>query len=286
MHYLRGKIMGYKCISVCLDNGNSAVQRLDFALALAAQHGAHLKGVHVTYEPVILTDPYEVWAPILLEWEQGAQKRERLAREQFAVAAGKAGVSFDWVAYRSFELQEIIAHARASDLTILGRDDIGGNADKRARSFADLLLMQLGRPVLLLPPISKSGSANGQFDSILVAWNGSREAARAMADAMPFLRLAQQVRVVTIVETIQREKDLPDVDIGVYLAKHGVRAELDRVESIDTSPSDCLLPAALKMKADLLVMGAYGHKRWSELIMGGMTRSVMQNISLPVLMSH
>lgn len=280
---LRGEIMGYQCISVCLDNGRTSAHRLDFALALAKQHGAHLRALYLTYEPAILSDPYEIWAPMLLEWERDAQKREQLASEQFALAAQQAGVSFDWAAYRSFDLQGVLAHARASDMTIFGQRDAAEKSNDKDHSFADLLVLQLGRPVLLLP---QSIALKPQFDTILVAWDGSREAARAMADAMPLLKLAKQVRVLTIAETIKREKDLPDVDIGVYLAKHGVTAELDIRESIDTAAADCLLPLALAMQADLLVMGAYGHRRWSELILGGMTRSVMRSLTLPVLMSH
>jgi nucleotide-binding universal stress UspA family protein len=143
--------------------------------------------------------------------------------------------------------------------------------------------MRLGRPVLFLP---HSAPLPASFDHIMVAWDGGREAARAMADAMPLLRQAKRVTVLSISKKMDLEHDLPDVDIGAYLAKHEVNVEVERNEDIDVTPAEWLLFRTEELKADLLVMGAYGHSRVTELILGGTTRSVMQKMRLPVLMSH
>jgi nucleotide-binding universal stress UspA family protein len=107
-----------------------------------------------------------------------------------------------------------------------------------------------------------------------------------MADAMPLLRQAKRVTVLSISKKMDLEHDLPDVDIGAYLAKHEVNVEVERNEDIDVTPAEWLLFRTEELKADLLVMGAYGHSRVTELILGGTTRSVMQKMRLPVLMSH
>ena len=107
-----------------------------------------------------------------------------------------------------------------------------------------------------------------------------------MADAMPFLKLAKQVKVLSISERIDEDHDLPDVDIATYLSKHDVKVEIERNENVQIAPAEWLLQRAANCGADLLVMGAYGHNRLTELILGGVTRTVMRQMTLPVLMSH
>ena len=275
--------MSYKSMTVCLDNSAGSSRRLDFALTLAAQHGAHLTGMHITNAPVIFYDPYVEWAPIMAEWEAASQKKQDQAKELFCSRAKKDGVNFDWVSYRSSDMQQVIAQARASDLTIIGQHDPADVETDFGNGFSENFVLHLGRPVLFLP---HTGYLPKSFENIVVAWDGGREAARAMTDALPFLKLAQQVTVVTIYETVDAESDLPDIDIAAYLAKHDVKVEIERSEGIDMAPAEWLLSRSEFIGADLLVMGAYGHHRLTELVLGGMTRSVLRQMILPVLMSH
>lgn len=270
-------------MTVCLDNSAGSSRRLDFSLALTARHGAQLLGLHLTYAPVIVYDPYAEMGQLLVEWEESIKKKQESAKELFCAAAKKADVSFNWAAYRSSDLNQVIAHARASDLTIIGQRDPKDVEANMGNSFHEVLVLKLGRPVLILPSASDMPE---KFDNIIVAWDGGREAARAMADAMPFLKQARLVRVLTINEKTERDKDLPDIDIAAYLAKHEVRVEIERTEKIDIAPADWLLSRATETGADLLVMGAYGHNRLTELLLGGVTRSIMRQMTLPVLMSH
>jgi nucleotide-binding universal stress UspA family protein len=275
--------MSYKSMTVCLDNSAGSVRLLDFALSLAAQNNAHLTGLHLTYAPIILSDPYAVWEPMMLEWEESAQTKQEQAREKFIAAAAKAGVSADFSAYRSTDLRAVIAHARASDLTIVGQRNQGDDQGDLGNNFPMSFVLKLGRPVLFFPYI---GNVSTKFNSIIVAWDGGREAARAMADAMPFLKLAQQVKILSISEHNDEDHDLPDIDIAAYLAKHKVKVDIERNENVQVAPADWLLSRAADSGADLLVMGAYGHNRLTELILGGVTRTVMRQMTLPVLMSH
>lgn len=275
--------MSYRSMTVCLDNSAGSSRLLEFALTLAAQNDAHLTGLHLTYDPIILSDPYAVWTPMLLEWEESAQKKQDHARLAFDTAATKAGVNADFSGYRSSDLKEVIAHARASDLTIIAQRNVADNESNLDNNFRENVVLKLGRPVLFVP---YTGALPKKFDTIIVAWNGGREAARAMADALPFLQAAQQVKVLSISEKTDEENDLPDIDIAAYLAKHGVKVEIERNENVHIDPADWLLSRTADYDADLLVMGAYGHHRLTELVLGGVTKSILRQMTLPVLMSH
>ena len=275
--------MSYKSMTVCLDNSAGSSRLLEFALTLAAQNNAHLTGLHLTYAPIILSDPYAVWEPMMLEWEESAQTKQEHIREKFISEAAKAGVSADFSGYRSTDLDAVIAHARASDLTIVGQRNQGDNEGDLGNNFPISFVLKLGRPILFFP---YNGEVSTKFNTIIVAWDGGREATRAMADAMPFLKLAQQVKVLSISEHSDKDHDLPDIDIAAYLAKHGVKVDIERNENVHIAPAEWLLSRAADSAADLLVMGAYGHNRLTELILGGVTRSVMRKMTLPVLMSH
>lgn len=275
--------MSYKSMTVCLDNSAGSSRLRDFALCLAAQNNAHLTGLHLTYAPIILSDPYAVWEPMMAEWEKSAQTKQEEAREKFISEAAKAGVNADFCAYRSTDLHAVIAHARASDLTIVGQRNLSDSTSDLGNNFPISFVLKLGRPVLFFP---HTGDIPTKFNTIIVAWDGGREATRAMADAMPFLKLAQRVKILSISEHSDEDHDLPDIDIAAYLAKHDVKVEIERNENVHVSPAEWLLERTTNCGADLLVMGAYGHNRLTELILGGVTRTVMRQMTLPVIMSH
>jgi nucleotide-binding universal stress UspA family protein len=275
--------MSYKSMTVCLDNSSGSSRRLDFALALAARHGAHLTGLHLTYAPAVFYEPYADWAPVVVEWERVAQKRQELAQESFRTAARKAGVNYDWASYQSSALQQIIEHARTTDLTILGQQSAADALSDIGTNFNEFFVLRLGRPVLFLP---HAGELPPAFGNIVVAWDGGREAGRAMADAMPFLQEAKQVTVSTLIKKPDRENDLPQIDIAAYLARHDVPVAIERHQLSAAAPADWLLTRVADLGADLLVMGAYGHHRVTELVLGGMTRSLLHQMTIPVLMSH
>jgi nucleotide-binding universal stress UspA family protein len=275
--------MSYKSLTVFLDNSAGSSRRLSFALSLAQQHGAHLHALHLTYSPIIMSDPYAVWAPMLVEWEESAQAKHDKAKLAFLEEAKKAGVAVDWLGFRSDDFRELIAHARASDLIVLGQRNPSDIEGDFGRGFPENMVLKLGRPVIFLPYV---GEARSHFDRVIVAWDGGREAARAMADALPILKEAKQVKILSISEHVDDDHDLPDVNIAAYLAMHGVSVEIERNENIAMAPADWLLSRAADMDAQLLVMGAYGHSRITELVFGGVTRAIMSQMTMPVLMSH
>jgi nucleotide-binding universal stress UspA family protein len=145
--------------------------------------------------------------------------------------------------------------------------------------------MSVGRPVLLVPYASSVASPGG---NVVVCWDGSREATRAVHDALPFMRTARLTTILTV-SGVRAEASprIPGADIATVIARHGIRVEVRDVKAdAGALVGDTLLSEADGLGADLLVMGAYGHARWQELVMGGATRTVLQSMTVPVLMSH
>jgi len=153
------------------------------------------------------------------------------------------------------------------------------------RPRPDQVTLASGRPILVVPYA-------GHFETVgrrvLVGWNATREAARAVNDAMPLLAAAEMVTVLTIDarEGPHGHGELPGADISLHMARHGVKAGIERTVSADLSVGDVLLSRAADLGADLLVMGAYGHSRARELLLGGATRALLRSMTIPVLMSH
>ncbi|QLP97317.1 MAG: universal stress protein [Rhodoblastus sp.] len=149
--------------------------------------------------------------------------------------------------------------------------------------LVEALLFDSGRPVVMVPSIYRGPV---RLDTILVAWDGGKEAARAIAGAMPILKQARNVQLVTVVEPKMRDAvDLPGFNITRHLARKGVQAELKRIAS-DLDPGNSLLSHAADIGADMLVMGAYGHSRWREMLLGGATRQILQSMTLPAFLAH
>jgi len=178
----------------------------------------------------------------------------------------------------------VIEHGRCSDLIVLSQVDAAGNEGVEL-DFVDRVAMGVGRPVLVLPlkaePVASIGTA-------IVAWNGSREAARAAFDALPFLRQAKEVRIVCVDPRRDEEgpPELAGADLAESLSRHGIRAIAEPISGNGREAGEALLTKVLDTGADLLVMGAYGHARLREFVLGGATRESLKHMTCPVLFSH
>ncbi|MDB5508344.1 MAG: universal stress protein, partial [Hyphomicrobiales bacterium] len=139
-----------------------------------------------------------------------------------------------------------------------------------------------GRPVLIVPRIHKGAP---KFNRALIAWDGSRAAARALADAMPLLKKAEVVEVVSVTDHRVSYKELPGFNITRHLSRHGLNAQLKRL-TIQGDIGDTLLSYAADAGSDFLVMGGYGHSRLREMILGGTTRTILSSMTIPILISH
>jgi nucleotide-binding universal stress UspA family protein len=279
-------IMSYKSIIVFLDNSERCAQRFEFALDMALTHQAHLTGLYMVYEPAYPLVPDAGFERLAIELEEFAAVKKRQMEQTFRDGAVKAGVAaFDWRAFSGNEAALATAHVRTADLAIVGQRDAEDDETFIAEGFPELVVLGGARPTLFLP---YAGVLPTSFKTVMVAWNGGREAARAIADALPLLTRAGKVVVTTVATTSDTRdmEDLPDVDVAAYLSRHGVKAEVTRSAGIDIDAGEWLLSQAADVGADLLVMGAYGHARLREFVLGGVTRTLLKSMSIPVLMSH
>jgi nucleotide-binding universal stress UspA family protein len=276
--------MSFKDILVHLDDTPQAAHRLDLALELAARHQAHLTALIIRGQ----TD-----LPVAMAGEFGAELGAMLAKaDEEAAARVKAVVeSRKPAAGVTLECRDVTGpmgrvaalHARYADLAIVGQTDPGRR--DIAHLSAGELVMAVGRPVLVVP---HAGQVAALPQRVLVAWNGSREATRAIHDALPLLVAASHVQVIAINphHGFGGHGDLPGADLCRHLSRHGVTAVAEQVSTDELQVGAMLLSRAADEDADLLVMGAYGHSRLAEMVLGGATRHLLDHMTLPVLFSH
>src|SRR5208282_1790981 len=141
-------------------------------------------------------------------------------------------------------------------------------------------LFESGRPVIVVPYIQKGPL---KLDRVMVCWDGSRPAARAIADAMPLLEKAGRVEVVIVANERGKQDEIAGADMGQHLARHGLKVEVERIVGGDIDVADALLSHAADCSADFIVMGGYGHSRLREFVLGGVTRGILGSMTAPVL---
>jgi nucleotide-binding universal stress UspA family protein len=280
--------MAYRNLLVQVDDTKSCVKRIEAAVALAATHGAHLTGVYIISEPspASFAQGY-LPAELVSALHQEMRARADAALARFAAVAQRNQVAFetrlDRVLYT--EVADALAtNARYADLAILGQID-PDDPVTGPRYLPEEVILGCGRPALVIPYIGAPASLG---ERVMIAWDASREAARAVNDALPLLERATTVKVVTLNPSNQPfgHGEEPGADIGLHLARHDINVEVQRIEARDIDLANALLSELANQGADLLVMGAYGHSRLRELMLGGVTRTILAEMTVPVLMSH
>jgi nucleotide-binding universal stress UspA family protein len=223
--------------------------------------------------------------PELIEGQRAeSNKRARDAITRFEQAAKRAGISMETrlistsVAGAADQIGRI---ARRFDLAVVGQPE--RKASLPDQVVDEGVLFESGRPVIFVPFIHKGGS---KLDRIMVCWDGSRAASRAVADAMPLLKKANKVEVVIISTKPGKDNELPGADLGQHLARHGLDIDVKRITSPDVDVPSTILSYAADSSADMIVMGGYGHSRLREFVLGGATRGLLEAMTVPVLMSH
>jgi nucleotide-binding universal stress UspA family protein len=256
----------------------------DYAVSVAKTFGAQITGVAFVYEPVI---PDTVMGGIptdLIEIQREENtKAAKTAVDRFEAAAKTAGVS---AATRMLDAS--LAGAASTFGQIARRFDISvvGQAKPERGAAEELMiegaLFESGRPLIVVPYIQKQGL---KLDRVILSWDGGRMAARAIADAMPLIARAKAVDLVIVTERSKNE-EITGANMSEHLARHGVTAAVKRIAKGDIAVQDTILDYVADSGADLIVMGGYGHSRLREFILGGVTRSILKSMTVPVLMSH
>jgi nucleotide-binding universal stress UspA family protein len=273
-----------KDLLVHVDNDPAWSSRVDVAVGLAARHEAHLTGLHVMTWP--RTPGYvEIELPdSFLELQRGhMRERARRAETCFHDRLRRRGLHGEWRAVEGDVIRTAKLHARYADLTVVGQGREVTDAPAELALLPEELALGVGRPVLIVP---RYGTFESVGEHALIAWNGSREATRAVHDAIPLLKAARHVTVLTVDPTDGSAPRVPSADIALHLARHGIAAEAAATSSADIAIGDVLLSRAADLGADLIVMGAYGHSRFREMALGGVTHHLLRHMTVPVLMSH
>lgn len=292
--------MPYKDILVHLDNHRGYQPRLDVALSIARQNKARLValyGVELPQTPSSLLIDLAVGPHRTSDAERVRYDRERdtglrTAQEieaAFHAEIKRAGLTGAWHAFpetRRDIIAAVIARSRYADLVVVGQADPDDPLFVTLATLPEKVLMESGRPVFIVP---HTGRVPTVGKKVLLAWKGTREAARAVADALPLLRSAEAVTVLTIgPQAAEGERDLQASSLVDHLAQHDIRADAIHIDSTDIYAAQLILARATALGCDLIVMGGYGHghSRTRELILGGVTHAVLQDMTVPVLMSH
>ncbi|WP_265518888.1 universal stress protein [Nitratireductor luteus] len=281
--------MSYKTIVAILQSEADLPRVLDFTLPFAARNQAHLIGLHAESLPIAMATP--MGGPAVdysMEISAEAERRNAELKAAFERKCAAEGVSHEWRGYENISGDSAISgieSARTADITIAQQND----PDSASNMAADVeaLVFEAGRPTLLVPYTFR-GRLDTPFKKPLVAWNGSKEAARATFDALSLLKEAGAVEVLTIdaEDTASQDGSVAGAAIAEALARHGVEVTLRAEHSGSLSHCDAISNRIADTGSDLLVMGAYGRSRISEFVFGGVTRAMLQTMTVPTLMSR
>jgi len=278
--------MSFNDIIVYVDGTEASKARVAFAVALAKAHKAYLVGV--AFAPKALLPLYgaDVGLADMSGVLQGVKAQGEAALASFKDSAAKAGVKAEERLMQGMSEEfphDFAAYARQVDLTILGQPRDG---DPLIGQYAlvERCLFASGRPVMIVPAAPTDIALDG---TIVAAWDGSAEAARAFNDALTFLKPAKRVvLLVAVLDGADDDAEPPTDDMVAHLTRHGVKVEVARVVAGEGGIGRLLLSQAKDLKADMIVMGAFHHSRWREFILGGVTLTMLEEATLPLFMAH
>ncbi len=277
--------MAIKDILVHLDGDSAIEARVRVATALAEQEQSHLLGLYT--DPGVMMPPVmdvPLPATVLAELEEQAVLRRNEVKSRFEELVEKSNVSAEWRVAKGGAATSLAEQGRYADLVIAGQSDersehvIGGPASEAA-------VLSVGRPVLFVPYV---GARTTLGRKVLVAWDAGQQAARAVNDALPLLQRAESVEVMYVNPPSSRSEAsaVAGADISLHLARHGVTVNVNEFSGSGVSVGDVLLSRAADLDIDLIVMGAYGHSRLREFVFGGVTKHMLNHMTVPVFMSH
>jgi nucleotide-binding universal stress UspA family protein len=280
--------MSYRTILVCLNEVDRAAILLQVAGDLAQRHEAHLIGLFVIPGVRIYPAAGMAMTPEVFEAHKEIFKRHSdTAKTLFDAEMRKAGLSAEWrVVETGFPqvADTAIEHALHCDLVVASQASSESDAGIES-DFGERLVMESGRPVLLVPYYGRFEHCGRRA---LIGWNASREAARAAFDAVPILKHSDSVHVTCIdaQDSPDQPGSLQGAELATTLARHGIKTTAEALTRSGQDAGEVLLSHASDLGADLIVMGAYGRSRFREFILGGATRTILQSMTVPVLMSH
>jgi nucleotide-binding universal stress UspA family protein len=274
-----------KDIVVNLGIGERANYAGDYAVSIAAAFEAHLAGIAFLYDPIVpIAGAGYIPADVIESQERENAAAAKAALDRFTAASHRAGISAEPLTMSASLAgvgDQFGRIARRFDLSVVGQTEPEASAIEEV--IAEAALFVSGRPVIVVPYIQKEPL---KLDQVMVCWDGSRPAARAIGDAMPLLKRSKRVEIVIVANEPGKQDEIAGADMGAHLARHGLNVEVRRTVLGDIDVADVLLSHAADSGSDFIVMGGYGHSRLREFVLGGVTRSIFRSMTVPVLMSH
>jgi nucleotide-binding universal stress UspA family protein len=279
--------MPVKTILVYLPSERRAASTLASVLKIASASNAHVTGLHLIPDfPVYAEFPAEVSPDVIERLEKAGKDAAAAARKAFEETFKSSPLTYEWreftVSYtRGIDL--IAEQGRTADLIVCGKasDEIPDAWD----GFAETAIIGCGRPVLIVPSARAPETIGNHA---VIAWNDTREAARAVFDSLDLIRHAATVRAITFIEneTQRPAAESHGASLIATLSRHGIRASFDVSFAGSVSAGDAILSRLLDEGCDLLIMGGYGHSRFREMIFGGASREILRDTWVPTLVSH
>ena len=277
-----------KDIVVNLSVGEGGSPAGTYAVSVASALEAHITGIAFIYDPTVPMselgyNPGKV-TDVIDALRRDNETAAKAAIDQFANATSRGGVSAEPLTLSASFAgagDKFGRIARRFDLAVVGQTEPQTRALEA--KIAESALFDSGRPVIFVPYIQK---APLKLDRVMVCWDGSRPAVRAIADAMPLLDRSGRVELVIVAKERGKEEEIEGADMAQHLARHGLNVEVQRINRGGTDVADALLSHAADAGTDFIVMGGYGHSRLREFVLGGVTHSILRSMAVPVLMSH
>ncbi|MEO9168663.1 MAG: universal stress protein [Aestuariivirga sp.] len=280
--------MGYKTISVSLNDISENTKLLEITAGIARKFRAHVNGIYVIPAPQVYPNGGADIVPVIMDYNQvyfrdrakkvqsdftARMKADDLTHTFVQIGSSFSSISDDMI--RAGQISDLVICSAVDDQTTTGIES----------DFVESLIISTGRPLLVIP---KQFNTAVNFDKIVVGWNDSHESARAVFDALPVLKLASEVHftVVDPQKMDDRNAKWAGADISETMARHGIKSIADSYPTNGGDPGSALLEHARDLGAGLIVMGAYGHSRLREFILGGATRTILAEMDIPVLLSH
>jgi nucleotide-binding universal stress UspA family protein len=274
-----------KDIVVNLSVGETGGPAGDYAVSVADTFGAHVVGIAFVFDPIVpISGTGYIPAEVIDTQLADNQSAAKAAVDRFAASASRAGVSAEPLTLSASAAgagDQFGRLARRFDLAIVGQAEPETSAVEEL--IAESTLFQSGRPMIVVPYIQK---APLKLDRVMVCWDGGRQAARAIADAMPILEKAGKVEIVIVANERGKRDEIEGADMGQHLARHGLKVDVKRISSGNIDVADALLSHVADSGTDFIVMGGYGHSRLREFVLGGVTHSILRSMTAPVLLSH
>jgi nucleotide-binding universal stress UspA family protein len=276
--------MGFKTMLVHVDTGRSAPTRLKLSAELAARSAAHVTGLYVRrpFQAPAFSDAGPAMDSLYRTYENAAKADEALATAAFRDLIGGTSLSSEWRVVDGLAEEVVAAHARYADLVIVGQSEPDAAATTTPPDLAETVALASERPVLIVPHI---GVTKPPGKTVMLCWNGTREAARAVTGALPILKQADKV-IILLIDPRNDGDEQPGASMARWLGRHGVKAVVQRDTAAESSVGGVILSRAADQDADLVVMGLYGHSRMREWVLGGASRTLLASMTVPLLVAH